>query len=142
MKALEEATGRARTPAYDEDGDVGLLRYVQCRVELSTGKVCLALVMNAEKYKNCQPHLSRLVKELKRAEPDLWHSIWVHCNDSPGNAIFSRDPGRWHRVEGPPYVREEIPGSDPDEREGLLYFSKVLTYFFQTLSRLGMVASK
>lgn len=70
-----------------------------------------------------QPHLSYLVKELKRQDPDLWHSIWVHCNDSRGNAIFARDVNRWHQVDGPPFMRESIPGSDPNEREGLLYFS-------------------
>ena len=25
-------------------------------------------------------------------------------------------------MDGPPYIREQIPGSDPEKREGLLYF--------------------
>ena len=123
VDVVAKATQKVRTPAYDEDSDQGLLRYIQFQVELSTGKVCLSLVMHAEKFKQCQPHLSYLVKELKKEDPKLWHSIWCHCNDSPGNAIFSRDVTRWHPVEGPPYIRESIPGSDPDKREGLLYFS-------------------
>jgi len=125
IDVITRATQTVRTPAYVEDTGEGLLRYVQCQVELSTGKVCLSLVMNAEKFKECQPHLSYLVKELKRNDKnhDLWHSIWVHCNDSRGNAIFARDAGRWHPVDGPPYLREGIPGSDPERREGLLYFS-------------------
>ncbi|KAL9180248.1 hypothetical protein ACHAXT_008218 [Thalassiosira profunda] len=123
VEALVKATQQVRTPAYDEDSGEGLLRYVQCQVELSTGKVCLSLVMNAEKFKETQPHLSRLTKELKKTDPELWHSIWCHCNDSRGNAIFARDATRWHPVDGPPYLREGIPGSDPEKREGLLYFS-------------------
>ena len=123
VEVLVQATKNARTPAYDEDTGEGLLRYVQCQVELSTGKVCLSLVMNAEKFKECQPHLSYLVKELKRIDSKSWHSIWCHCNDSRGNAIFARDVTRWHPVDGPPYIRESIPGSDPVKREGLLYFA-------------------
>ncbi|KAL7545796.1 hypothetical protein ACHAWF_009145 [Thalassiosira exigua] len=122
-EALTSAAAKVRTPPYREERGEGLLRYVQLRVETSTGKVQLALVTNCERLKDAQPHLSRLVKELRRTEPGLWHSIWCHCNDSGGNAIFSRDGARWHPIDGPPYVRESIPGSDPEEREGLLYFS-------------------
>ena len=123
VDVIVKATQKVRTPGYQEDIGQGLLRYVQLQVETSTSKVCLSLVMNAERFKECQPHLSYLVKELKRADPKLWHSIWCHCNDSRGNAIFARDVTRWHPVDGPPYVREAIPGSDPDKREGLMYFS-------------------
>ncbi|EJK49064.1 hypothetical protein THAOC_32095 [Thalassiosira oceanica] len=126
VDAVMRATTKVRTPAYQEITGEGLLRYVQCQVELTTGKVCLTLVMNAEKFKDAQPHLSYLVKELKRRDPKLWHSIWCHCNDSGGNAIFARDVSRWHQTDGPPYVRENIPGSDPNEKEGLLYFSPLV----------------
>ena len=126
VDAIMRATTKVRTPAYQEDTGEGLLRYVQCQVELTTGKVCLTLVMNAEKFKDAQPHLSYLVKELKRRDPKLWHSIWCHCNDSGGNAIFARDVSRWHQTDGPPYVRENIPGSNPNEKEGLLYFSPLV----------------
>ena len=126
IEAIVKATREVRTPAYQEDTGHGLLRYIQCQVELSTGKVCLTLVMNCEKLKECQPHLSYLVKELKRNDPKLWHSIWCHCNDGAGNAIFARDISRWHPVEGPPYIREKLPGADPDSREGLLYFSPMV----------------
>lgn len=126
IDAIVKATQKVRTPAYQEDTGQGLLRYVQCQVELSTGEVCLTLVMNAEKLKECQPHLSYLVKELKKNDPKLWHSIWCHCNDSAGNAIFARDATRWHPIDGPPYIREKLPGADPDSREGLLYFSPMV----------------
>ena len=95
---------------------------------MSTNKVCLTLVMNAEMLKQCQPHLSFLVKELKRMDEkrEVWHSIWCHCNDSGGNAIFARDIKRWHPVHGPPYICEQIPGSDPNVKEGVLYFSPMV----------------
>lgn len=122
---IVQATKKVRTPVYQEDIGDGLLRYVQLQVEMSTGKVCLTLVMNAEKLKGCQPHLSFLVKELKKMDPkrEVWHSIWCHCNDSSGNAIFARDIKKWHPMEGPPFLCEKIPGSDPNVKEGLLYFS-------------------
>jgi tRNA/tmRNA/rRNA uracil-C5-methylase (TrmA/RlmC/RlmD family) len=125
VEMIAQATKTVRTPVYMEDNGIGLLRYIQLQVETSTGKVCLTLVMNAEKLKECQPHLSFLVKELKRMDKnkEVWHSIWCHCNDSRGNAIFARDTRRWHPVEGPPYICEKIPGSDPNVKEGMLYFS-------------------
>ncbi len=96
IEALTRATERVGTAAYNEKTGEGGLRYVQCQVERSTGKICLTLVWNAEKLKDTQPALSRLVKEAKKIEPRLFHSIWCHCNDSAGNAIFARGPSRWH----------------------------------------------
>jgi tRNA/tmRNA/rRNA uracil-C5-methylase (TrmA/RlmC/RlmD family) len=128
VEIIVEATKKVRTPIYLEDTGEGLLRYIQLQVELSTGKVCLTLIMNAQKLKDCQPHLSFLVKELKRMDEkrEVWHSIWCHCNDSGGNAIFARESSRWHPVDGPPFICEKIPGSDPDVKEGLLYFSPMV----------------
>ncbi|KAL7488057.1 hypothetical protein ACHAW6_013647 [Cyclotella cf. meneghiniana] len=128
VELIVEATKKVRTPIYLEETGDGLLRYIQLQVELSTGKVCLTLVMNAQKLKECQPHLSFLVKELKRMDEkrEIWHSMWCHCNDSGGNAIFARDSSRWHPVDGPPFICEKIPGSDPNAKEGLLYFSPMV----------------
>jgi len=131
MEALEKASAKANIDAYQEDIGQGSLRYVQFMVERSTNKVSCSLVWNAEQLKECQPGLSRLVKEMKKSYPKLWHSIWVHCNDNYGNAIFSRSPGRWFRMDGPEFVRESLPGTatrgegDDDEKkkEGLLFFS-------------------
>ena len=98
VQVLEKATRRAGTSAFDEDSREGSLRYTQFQVERTTGKICLTLVWNAEGLKQAQPALSRLVKELSRLDPDLWHSIWCNCNDSVGNNILSRNPTRWHRL--------------------------------------------
>ncbi len=172
---LAQAAQTVRITPYNEFDGRGLLRYAQFRVETTTGKVCLTLVMNVEKLKECQPQLSRLVKELQRLDKDfgsdsdgqesesngsggdgndtnanadidgnkngedykqgrIFHSIWVHCNDSEGNAIFARDVSKWHPIFGPRYVREPIPGSlspsktslscdDGGKGDGYLYFA-------------------
>ncbi len=125
---LSIATSNVRTPAYREDTGEGLLRHAMARVDTATGRVCLTLVMNAERYKDCQPQLSQLAKELRRLDNNddidgggggggLFHSIWCHCNDSRGNAIFSRDVTRWHPVDGMPYLRERIPADEYDGGE-------------------------
>jgi len=123
IEALTRATERVGTAAYNENTGEGGLRYVQCQIERSTGQICLTLVWNAEKLKDTQPQLSRLVKEVKKIEPRLFHSIWCHCNDSAGNAIFARGSSRWHPIDGPEHIREPIAGTDPERREGMLYFS-------------------
>jgi tRNA/tmRNA/rRNA uracil-C5-methylase (TrmA/RlmC/RlmD family) len=111
VEVLTQATANVRTPAYNEDTGEGLLRYAMVRVETHTGKVCMTLVMNADKYKDAQPQLSQLAKEMRNIDRDLFHSIWCHCNDAKGNVIFAKDVTRWHPVDGMPYLRERIPGS-------------------------------
>lgn len=117
--ALVNATEKVGTAAFEPDSSQGGLRYVQFQVERTTGRICLTLVWYAELLKETQPAVSRLQKELQRLEPDLWHSMWVHCNDGIGNAIFSRKPNRWHRLVGPEFLREPLAVGD----KGWLYFS-------------------
>ena len=119
VEALVKATEKVGTPAFLENSREGGLRYVQLQVERATGRICLTLVWNAETLKETQPSLSRLVKELNKQEPDLWHSIWCNCNDGLGNNIFSRSLRRWHRLSGPEFIREPLPVGD----QGWLYFS-------------------
>jgi len=119
VQILTKATANAGTVAYNEDTGEGDLRYVQLQVERMTQKVSLTLVWNAPTIKDCQPRLARLTKELKRLEPDLWHSIWVNCNNNMGNVIFSRGDDRWSRLNGPEFLREPIPGTS----DGKLYFT-------------------
>ena len=128
IQVLQECTAKVGTAAYSDDG--GGLRYVQCQVERTTGKVCLTTVWQANSLKQTQPALSRLTKALQAAAPDLWHSMWCHCNDSMGNAIFHRDSRRWHRMVGPEYLREPLPtagsvgnGKDSNVAPGWLYFT-------------------
>lgn len=119
VHALVEATSKVRTSAFQEENRDGGLRYVQFQVERTTGKICLTLIWNASTLKETQPYLSRLMKELGRQEPGLWHSMWCHCNDGIGNNIFSRNSKRWHRLSGPEFVREPMPVGD----QGWLYFT-------------------
>jgi 23S rRNA (uracil1939-C5)-methyltransferase len=119
VHALVDATSKVGTSSFQEDKREGGLRYVQFQVERTTGKVALTLIWNAATLKETQPALSRVMKELNRREPDLWHSMWCHCNDGIGNNIFSRNAKRWHRLSGPEFVREPMPVGD----QGWLYFS-------------------
>lgn len=106
VRALAAATEKVGTAAFETNSSQGGLRYVQFQVERTSGKICLTLVWNADSLKQTQPALSRLQKELQRSEPDLWHSMWCHCNDGQGNSIFSRNSNRWYRLVGPEFLRE------------------------------------
>lgn len=119
VEILVNATEKINIAAFNEKSGDGGLRYVQFQVERTTGKICLTLVWNADNLKDTQPALTRLVKELQRSEPDLWHSIWCHCNNGPGNNIFARNSGRWHLMAGPEFLREPFPVGD----KGWLYFT-------------------
>jgi tRNA/tmRNA/rRNA uracil-C5-methylase (TrmA/RlmC/RlmD family) len=131
VQILEMATRRAGISAYQEDDREGDLRYVQLQVERATGRVSLTLVWNASTLKQCQPALSRLIKELNHqlevpTSSSLWHSVWLHCNDSTGNNIFSRSPGRWHHLSGPEFLREPMPVATLESNNhavGWLYFT-------------------
>jgi len=127
VELLKVATTNVNTIPFDEEGDGKRngLRYIQCQVERSTNKISLTLVWDAGTIKECQPGLSRLVKELKRLDSNLWLNIWCHTNNSSGNLIFARAGGerRWHNLAGPEFLRESIPGAKPDKKEGLLHFT-------------------
>jgi 23S rRNA (uracil1939-C5)-methyltransferase len=119
VELLEKATDRVGIAAYTKDSREGGLRYVQLTVERLTGKVCLTLVWAASDIKYTQPALSRLTKELTRLDPDLWHSMWLHCNDGPGNNIFTRNTKNWHKISGNEFLREPMAVGD----QGYLFFS-------------------
>jgi len=123
VELLTKATEKVGTVPFNEQTGEGSLRYVQLQVERLSGKICLTLIWNAENLKQCQPGLSRLIKELKRLDSKLFHSIWCHTNNSLGNSIIARGERRWHPMDGPEFVREQIPGTDLNRREGLLYFN-------------------
>jgi len=108
IAVLEKATQQAGISAYSENSKDGALRYVQLQVERVTNKLCLTLIWNAATLKECQPALARLLKALNKLDSELWHSIWCHCNNGVGNNIFSRNPGRWHRLQGPEFLREPM----------------------------------
>jgi len=128
IDVLTRATVTVNTPSWREDTGGDGLRYVQLSVERVTGKVSMTLVWHASNLKGCQPHLTRLVKECKKSqgETPLFHSIWCHTNESLGNAIFARGEKNWHPMEGPEFTREVLPGTNVENREGLLHFTPMV----------------
>jgi len=126
VDVLTRATDTVKTPAWKEDKGTDGLRYVQLSVERTTGKVSMTLVWHAGNLKGCQPHLARLLKECKRLDKDLFHSIWCHTNESLGNAIFARGEKNWHPMDGPEFMREVLPGTDVENRQGLLHFTPMV----------------
>lgn len=136
IQLLTTATAKVGTAAFNEQSREGGLRFVQCQVERTTGKVALTLIWNAETLKEAQPSLSYLVKELNRLDSNLWHSIWCHCNNGPGNNIFSRNANRWHRINGPEYIKEPLPVGE----FGWLYFSP-LTFRQGNLDGFDIIAN-
>lgn len=123
MDILSKATTKVQTPAWKEDSGGNGLRYVQLSVERMSGRVSMTLVWHAGSLKETQPHLARLIKECKKMDSSLFHSIWCHTNDSLGNAIFAKGEKNWHPMDGPEFVREPIPGTELKKKEGLLFFS-------------------
>ncbi|KAL3936062.1 MAG: hypothetical protein SGBAC_008543 [Bacillariaceae sp.] len=119
VEALEKATAKVRTSAFSKDSREGGLRYVQLQVERSTGKISLTLIWAASELKYAQPALSRLTKELSKSFPQLWHSMWCHCNEGPGNNIFTRNGKNWYKLSGNEFVREPIAAGE----FGWLYFT-------------------
>eukprot|EP00526_Cylindrotheca_closterium_P006222 CAMPEP_0113628418 /NCGR_PEP_ID=MMETSP0017_2-20120614/14724_1 /TAXON_ID=2856 /ORGANISM="Cylindrotheca closterium" /LENGTH=585 /DNA_ID=CAMNT_0000538721 /DNA_START=15 /DNA_END=1772 /DNA_ORIENTATION=- /assembly_acc=CAM_ASM_000147 len=119
VQELEKATAKVGTAAFSKESREGGLRYVQLQVERTTGKVSLTLVWAASELKYAQPALSRLTKQLSKSNPDLWHSMWCHCNESPGNNIFTRNSRNWYQLSGNEFVREPISVGE----YGWLYFT-------------------
>lgn len=86
-----------KIPLYNEINHKGLLRYLQCVVERSTGKVQLTLVINDSNKERVHSQL----KNLRDAAPHLWHSIWLNLNTQKTNTIFGKE---WHLIWGEEYV--------------------------------------
>ncbi len=84
---------------YDERTKKGLLRYIQCVVERSSGRVQLTLVINDFNQQIIEP----LLKYLWDYAPNLWHSLWINLNTQTTNTIFGK---HWHLVRGEEYVWE------------------------------------
>ena len=115
-------TKKVKTTGYNEETFEGRLRYVLMNVERATGKVQLTLVWNAADYQAATPQLQLLVKELRRAAPDLFHSIWANFHEARTNTIVSRSPYSWHRCHGPEFVKEVI-GVPQEEGAAPIAFS-------------------
>lgn len=106
-KAVDELKAWIRTQKiqpYNEISQKGLLRYIQCVVERSTGRVQLVLVLNEFDREKISPLLNRLWEQ----NSGLWHSLWVNFNNLRTNTIFGHD---WHLIKGDEYVWETLAGA-------------------------------
>lgn len=89
---------------YSEMTQKGLLRYLQCVVEKSSGRVSLTLVLNDLSKKIMNP----LLELLWARAPELWHSLWVNLNVQRTNTIFGND---WSLIKGEEDVWETLAGA-------------------------------
>ncbi len=87
---------------YDERSHKGDLRYIQCIVERSTGRVQLSLVLNMQEI---NPYWHNLIEQLY--DSSFWHSIWVNFNTLPTNTIFGKT---WQKIRGDDPIWEDIAG--------------------------------
>lgn len=90
---------------YSENGNTGVLRYIQCIMERQSSKVQISLVLNSnEKPRNFDRAIENLIQ---MCPPDFLHSIWINYNPSVVNAIFSSN---WEHLYGKKWVEEVISG--------------------------------
>lgn len=98
VAALSQVLREEGISAYNET--TGLLRYIQCLVDLKTEKIQLTLVWNAA------PQTPFMVPLLNRLyELDLWHSIWFNFQPALTNRIFG---DTWHHCFGPPLLWQTL----------------------------------
>ncbi len=108
--------------AFDEAAHRGTLRYLQATVERCTGRVQLTLVANAEGPDD-DPALRQFGLRLwamhgggssdgsgtyRPSGDAMLHSVWLNCNPSRKNNIFSFESGAWHLVAGEAELRESM----------------------------------
>lgn len=86
---------------YEEINRTGVLRYIQCTVERSTGKIQLALV--------CNEMISRKTLEKLWESAPFWHSIWLNFNQRSDNVIFGE---QWSLEFGEEWLWERLAGVD------------------------------
>ena len=78
---LKKILETERISAYDENK--GLLRYIQCQVDLKTEKIQLVLVWNTKPQIHFQTSLIQKLSQL-----DLLHSLWFNFQPAKTNRIF------------------------------------------------------
>jgi 23S rRNA (uracil1939-C5)-methyltransferase len=96
-ESLKRAISKAKVPIYNEEcPEKGGLRYVQCFVEIKTGKVQLVLVV-----KTADPNLSTMCAILW--EEPLWHSIWLNVQPEATNVILGE---QWDLLHGERWLQQ------------------------------------
>lgn len=89
-------------PLYNEKNHTGELRYVQCVVERSSGKVQLVFVLNMP---GASSYWQAVSQQLFKS--GFWHSIWCNYNSKKTNTIFGP---KWEKMAGSDALWEEVAG--------------------------------
>lgn len=94
---------------YNEQTGRGEIRYIQLVVERATDLVQLSVVLNRKDGSEVESkRIKELLKQLKTASKDLWHSIWINFNSKATNTIFGLE---WLLCEGEPLIWEKFNGT-------------------------------
>lgn len=84
---------------YSEKTHTGLLNYIQCVIDRSSGKVQLSFVLKA-RSKEFEKAILYLVDS-------KIHSLWININPASGNTIFGSE---WILIYGEKWIHESIAG--------------------------------
>jgi 23S rRNA (uracil-5-)-methyltransferase RumA len=92
---------------YDEKNHRGDLRYVQCVIERSTGKIQAAFVLNFEEMDSVvyESWKRALIKLPQETDPNFWHSLWINFNSKKTNTIFGEN---WRLLWGEEFLWEKL----------------------------------
>lgn len=107
VKVLRACIESHKIDPYKEDLGAGDLRYAQFVIG-EAGKVQLTLVINAkeeEVLKNART--IAFFKDLSKN--DLWHSVWINCNNKKTNTIFGE---AWILYFGEKFLRQKLGNRD------------------------------
>jgi tRNA/tmRNA/rRNA uracil-C5-methylase (TrmA/RlmC/RlmD family) len=97
---VEQAVIELTISIYDEKSKTGLLRYIQCFVDIETAKVQLVLIVQAK-----EESIDHLVQYLEKNP--LFHSIWLNIQSQATNTILGES---WLLVYGPPFLEQKLAG--------------------------------
>jgi len=100
VAVVEQGILQENVSLYDEKTKQGVLRYIQCFVELETSKVQLVLIVQAK-----DSSIDRLCQELQKNP--LFHSIWLNIQAEATNTILGES---WLLVYGPPFLEQKLAG--------------------------------
>ena len=102
VQILRTLIQESKISIYNESNQIGTLRYLQFFVERSTGKVQLALVINAQ---SIDPALDSFCKKLSKNP--LWHSIWLNFQPEKTNRVLGPS---WQKLYGEEWLYQSLCG--------------------------------
>ncbi len=97
---VEQAIIDQSVSLYNEKSKKGVLRYIQCFVNLETSQVQLVLIVQAK-----DESIDRLAQQLEKNP--LFHSIWLNIQSQATNTILGES---WILVYGPAFLEQALAG--------------------------------